>query len=180
MTSPVSKSTASQVENLKKVLAVNAQLNSTLEIGALLEVIMKTAAEVMRTNTASLLLIDKETQDLVFQVALGEKGGELKEKFRVKLGEGIAGTVAQAGKSLTVNDVNKDVRFAKRFDNSTGFVTKAILCVPMHAKHKIIGVLQAINPVDDRLFSEEDQFLFETFADQAALEVGNGAEYIED
>lgn len=161
------------VANLKKVLALNARLNSTLEIGGLLEVIMQTSAEVMHTETASLLLIDSENQDLVFQVALGEKGGALKEKFRVKMGEGIAGTVAQTGKSLRVNDVSQDTRFAKRFDNSTGFVTKAILCVPMHARGKIIGVLQAINPVESRPFTTEDQFLFETFADQAAIAVEN-------
>lgn len=163
----------SMIQNMKKVLAVNAQLNSTLELGALLEIIMRTAAEVMRTVTASLLLLDPASGDLLFQVALGEKGGELKEKFRVKKGEGIAGAVADTGKTLIVNDVRSDTRFAKRFDQSTGFVTKAILCVPMNARNKIIGVLQAINPVDGRDFSEEDRFLFETFADQAAIAVEN-------
>lgn len=167
------KNSESTIQNLKKVLAVNSQINSTLEIGSLLEIIMKTAAEVMQTEVASLLLMDFATQDLLFQVALGEKGGELKEKFRVKTGEGIAGSVAKTGQSLIVNDVSKDPRFAKRFDASTGFITKAILCVPMNARGKIIGVLQAINPLDSRTFTEDDQFLFETFADQAAIAVEN-------
>ncbi len=167
------------IQSLKKVLAVNGQINSTLEIGALLEIIMKTAAEVMQTQAASLLLIDEKTTDLVFQVALGEKGCELKEKFRVKMGEGIAGSVAKTGESLRVNDVNQDPRFAKRFDASTGFVTKSILCVPMHSRGKIIGVLQAINPVDGRVFSSDDQFLFETFADQAAIAVENARMHTE-
>ncbi len=161
------------IQNLKKILAINAQLNSTLEIGALLEIIMKTAAEVMKTHVASLLRVDVDAGELVFQVALGDKGGELKDKFRVKIGEGIAGAVAQTGQSLIVNDVSNDARFAKRFDDSTGFITKAILCVPMHAKNKVIGVLQAINPVNGLPFSADDQFLFETFADQAAIALEN-------
>lgn len=161
------------IQNLKKVLAVNSQLNSTLDTGELLEIIMKTAAEVMQTHVSSLLLLDSSTGDLVFQVALGEKGGELKEKFRVKSGEGIAGSVAQTGKSLIVNDVSKDPRFAKRFDASTGFVTKSILCVPMNARGKIIGVLQAINPLSGGDFTGDDRELFEVFADQAAIAVEN-------
>lgn len=160
-------------DNLKKVLAVNGQLNSTLDPGELLEIIMKTAAEVMEAQVVSLLLLDPATRDLVFHVALGEKGGELKEKFRVKRGEGIAGTVAESGKSLIVNDVSKDPRFAKRFDASTGFVTKSILCVPMCAREKLIGVLQAINHLDGADFTQEECDLFEVFADQAAIAIEN-------
>ncbi len=179
MNTPNLQNPDTTIKNLKKVLSVTGKLNSALELGAVLEIIMNTAAEVMRTHAASLLLVDAETKDLVFQVALGEKGGDLKEKFRVKTGEGIAGAVAQSGASLMVNDVSKDPRFAKRFDHSTGFITKAILCVPMNFRGNVIGVLQAINPVDDRPFSAEDQFLFETFADQAAIAVENARMHTE-
>jgi sigma-B regulation protein RsbU (phosphoserine phosphatase) len=162
---------ALQIQNLKKVLAVNSRLNSTLNLSELLEIIMTTAAEVMRAKTASLLLVDEASQDLVFRVALGDKGGDLKEKFRVKMGEGIAGSVAKSGKSLIVNDTQNDPRFAKRFDDSTGFKTEAILCVPMTVKDKIIGVLQAINPIGRKAFDADDLELFETFSHQASLAV---------
>ena len=164
---------ADKVRNLQKVLSLNSVLNSTLELNELLAVIMKTSAEVMRTEVASLLLIDETSNDLVFRVALGGKGSELKEKFRVKMGEGIAGTVAQTGKPLVINDPRNDPRFAKRFDNSTGFITRAILCVPMQARGKIIGVLQAINPLRRKGFCLTDLDLFETFAHQAALAIEN-------
>ena len=140
-------------ENLRKVLALNGVLNSTLKLNELLTLIMKTSSEVMRSEVASLLLIDEVSNELVFRVALGGKGAELEEKFRVKMGEGIAGTVAATGNPEIVNDPQKDPRFAKRFDDSTGFVTRAILCVPMKAKGKILGVLQAINPIRRTGFS---------------------------
>jgi sigma-B regulation protein RsbU (phosphoserine phosphatase) len=161
------------VESLRKVLGLNAILNSTLKLNELLAIIMKTSSEVMRSEVASLLLIDEASNELVFRVALGGKGAELEEKFRLKMGEGIAGSVAAAGKPEIVNDPQNDPRFAKRFDKSTGFVTRAILCVPMKAREKIIGVLQAINPVGRKGFTPEDLELFETFADQAAIAIEN-------
>ncbi len=159
--------------NLRKVLALTSILNSTLKLNELLALIMKTSSEVMRSEVASLLLIDEASNELVFRVALGGKGAELEEKFRVKMGEGIAGSVAASGKPEIVNDPHQDPRFAKRFDASTGFVTRAILCVPMKAKGKVIGVLQAINPLHREGFSQEDLELFETFADQAAIAIEN-------
>ncbi|MFH0984123.1 MAG: GAF domain-containing SpoIIE family protein phosphatase [Candidatus Omnitrophota bacterium] len=161
------------VANLRKVLALTKVLNSTLKLNELLALIMKTSSEVMRSEVASLLLIDETSQELVFRVALGGKGADLEEKFRVKMGEGIAGSVAASGKPEIVNNPHKDPRFAKRFDDSTGFVTKAILCVPMKARGKVIGVLQAINPILREGFSQDDLELFETFADHAAIAIEN-------
>lgn len=162
-----------KIQNLQKILALNSILNSTLQLNELLTLIMKTSAEVMHAEVASLLLIDKVSNDLVFRVALGGKGSDLEEKFRVKMGEGIAGTVAKTGKPLVINDVKNDPRFAKRFDHSTGFITKAILCVPLKARNKVIGVLQAINPMRGQGFCESDLDLFETFAHQAAIAIEN-------
>lgn len=172
-TSQTKDSQTDKLKNLQKVLSLNSILNSTLELSQLLALIMKTSAEVMRAEVASLLLIDEATNELVFRVALGGKGSELEEKFRVKMGEGIAGSVAKSGKPEVVNDAHKDPRFAKRFDDSTGFITKAIICVPMKAKGKIIGVLEAINPVRRSAFSENDLELFEVFAHQAAIAIEN-------
>jgi len=167
------KTANSTAENLRKVLALNSKINSTLNLDELLTIIMTTAAEVMETEVASLLLLDEATGELVFRVALGDKGSELTEKFRVKVGEGIAGEVAQTGKSLIANDTKEDKRFARRFDQKTGFKTKAIACVPLNAKNKMIGVVQAINPVDGRGFEENDIELFEHFANQAAIALEN-------
>jgi len=127
----------------------------------------------MHAEVASLLLLDENTQELIFRVALGEKGSHLVEKFRVRVGEGIAGYVAKTGESLIVNDTRQDKRFAQRFDHDTGFSSKAIICVPLKAKGKIIGVIEAINPQKRKAFTGSDLELFEIFADQAALAVEN-------
>ncbi len=161
------------VANLKKVLAVNAKINSTLNLDELLGVIMTVAAEVMDTEASSLMLVDEASQELVFRVALGEKGRDLVEKFRLKIGEGIGGHVAKTGDSVIVNDPQNDPRFAKRFDKATGFSTQAIVCVPVKIRGKVTGVLQAINPRGRKIFAPEDLELFETFSEQAALSLEN-------
>jgi len=161
------------IANLKKVLAVNSIINTTLDHNELLGIIMKTAAEVVHADAASLMLLDETGEELIFKVALGEKGSQLQEQFRVKVGEGIAGTCAGTGESLLVNDIQKDPRFAKRFDDATGFKSQAIICVPMRVQDKMLGVLEALNPLDRAEFSQNDLELLEAFAEQASISVEN-------
>lgn len=174
------KTSPSKIKNLEKILAVNATINSTLNLDELLAVIMNTAASVMRAKASSLMLLNDAGDHLLFKVVLGCKANTLKENFSVKIGEGIAGTVAKTGKSLIVNDTATDKRFAKRFDAATGFKTQAILCVPLRAKNKIIGILEAINPIGRKKFDAQDLKFFEVFADQAAIAVENARLHAEE
>lgn len=162
-----------RVFRLRRLLQLNSRINSTLELGALLEIIMKTAADVMDAQTASLLLLNEQEQTLEFCVALGESGQKLKKGFSVKVGEGIAGQTASSGQTLIVNDAENDPRVARRFDASSGFKTRAILSVPVRAQGRLIGVLQAINPAVKPAFDAEDAELFEIFSDQAAIALEN-------
>ncbi|MBN2159259.1 MAG: SpoIIE family protein phosphatase [Spirochaetes bacterium] len=162
-----------QIHNLTKLVNINSMINSTLDMGKLLNVIMETIKDIMEAEASTLLLYEETAEDLVFKVALGEAGKELVERYRVKLGQGIAGWVAENRKSLCINDVYSDRRFDPDFDKITGFVTKSILCTPLLFKGKLIGVIQAINPLNRESFTDEDMSLFNVFADQAALAVQN-------
>ncbi len=162
-----------QVENLSKLVEINGIINSTLNINRLLSIIMEMIKDIMDTETSTLLLYDEDMEELVFKVALGEAGDELKEKYRVKLGQGIAGWVALNRKNLQVDDVYNDSRFDPMYDKNTGFTTKSILCAPLLFKGKLLGVIQAINPVKKKGFDENDMNLFRVFSNQAALAVQN-------
>ena len=162
-----------QVENLSKLVEINGIINSTLNINRLLSIIMEMIKDIMAAETSSLLLYDEQSMELVFKVALGEAGEELKEKYRVKMGQGIAGWVAFHRKSLLVNDVYNDSRFDPMYDKSTGFTTRSILCAPLLFKGKLLGVIQAINPVKRDEFNDDDMNLFMVFSNQAALAVQN-------
>ncbi|MEA3560732.1 MAG: GAF domain-containing SpoIIE family protein phosphatase [Candidatus Omnitrophota bacterium] len=162
-----------RVKDLSSLIEVSRVINSTLDLTELLDIVMKIAKKVMRAEASSLMLIDEQAKELVYEVALGSKGKEIKKKFRLKIGQGIAGWVAKYRKPLLVKDVTKDPRFFGKPDKTTGFKTRSILCVPMNAKDKTIGILQAINPLDRTMFSEEDTDLFTAFASQAAVAITN-------
>ena len=159
--------------NLKKIFAINQKLNSTFNLDELLGIVMTTASEVIGAEAASLMLLDEKKSELVFKIALGEKGIDLKQNFKVRLGEGIAGFVAESGQTIVVNDVQSDPRFAQRFDRGTGFTSKAILCVPIRTNEKIIGILEAINPKGKKNFTPGDVESFEIFATQVAIAIEN-------
>ena len=127
-------------------------------------------------ETGSLYLIDEERGELYFEVALGDKGEVVKE-IRLKIGEGIAGWVAKEGKPELIPDCSKDPRWASKVDKKSKFVTRNMVTVPVKTKDKTIGVLQAINKLDDKLFNEEDLHLLESLADQVAIALENAQLY---
>ncbi|MFC1668781.1 PP2C family protein-serine/threonine phosphatase [Spirochaetota bacterium] len=162
-----------QMHNLTKLVGINNIINSTLDIKKLLSLIMEIIKDIMDAEASTLLLYDEESEALVFKVALGEAGEELQEKYRVSLGQGIAGWVAQNRKPLNVLDAYTDERFDPNFDKKTGFKTKSILCTPLLFKGKLLGVIQAINSITKPHFDDEDVNLFKIFSNQAALAVQN-------
>ena len=162
-----------KISNLSSLIETSNIVNSSLDLPTLLDLIMKIAKKVMKAEASSLMLIDEATKELVYEVALGEKGKKVKEGFRLKLGQGIAGWVAKYKRPLLVKDVRSDRRFFPTVDKATGFKTRSILCVPMKVRGETIGILEAINPIKGRSFGREDVELFSAFANQAAIAIEN-------
>lgn len=98
-------------------------------------------------------------------------GGADLTGLSLALGEGIAGTVVKEGKSTVVKDCQKDERWAARFDETTGFVTKSMICVPLVNKYEVIGCIQIINKTDGSLYNDEDISLCENLAMLTAIAV---------
>ncbi|GAF76205.1 unnamed protein product, partial [marine sediment metagenome] len=98
---------------------------------------------------------------------------------RIPASEGIAGWVVEHGQPVLVPDVKKDERFYKEVDKVSRFKTKSIVCVPLKAKTKLIGVLELMNKVDGTAFTEEDVVLMSIFAYQAAMAIENARLYSE-
>jgi len=162
-----------QVANLNRLFEINNLINSTLDMAKLLTIIMEIIKDIMNAEASTLLLYEEKSQYLVFKVALGEAGKELQEKYRIKTGQGIAGWVAQHRTTVYVNDAYNDDRFDPNFDKKTGFKTKAVICSPLLFKGKLLGVIQAINPINKSGFDDQDVILFNTFGNQCVLAVQN-------
>lgn len=157
---------------LSEMIKVSKMINSTLDLNSLLESIMDSAKIVLKAEASSLMLIDRKTNELFFNIISGEKERDLKE-IRIPMGVGIAGIVAETCKSLIVNDAQNDERVYKQADEKINFVTHNMIATPLMVRNRIIGVIEVINSVGRDEFSEKDLELFNTFSEQAALAIHN-------
>ena len=160
------------IDHLKEI---SSWISSVNDLDQLLELIIETATRMMQAKASSLLLLDEKTRKLYFKVATGEKKNEVKA-YQIKLGQGIAGTVAQKGEPLLIPDVSKDPRWYKEISESTGFRTSSIACVPMKVDAQTIGVVQVIDKIDGSPFVSEDMKILKVFAELAALAITNARE----
>jgi len=167
-----------QILQLNALNNISMELTRTTDLDVLLNKIIKYAAIIVKAEAASILLLDKKKNELYFKASLGKKSKEIK-KYKVKIGEGIAGWVAEKGKSLIVNDVAKDSRWAKKIDTSTKFKTKSLICVPLILEKEIMGVMEVINKKYKEYFDENDEEILNSFANQVVITLWN-ANIIED
>lgn len=130
----------------------------------LIEQIVETAAQVLSAEAAALFLLDEDARELNFEVAIGG-GGQAVKQFRVPLGKGIAGYVAETQQPLAVADVAADERWIGQL---TDYVPRSILCVPMLHGERLIGVLELCDKQGADSFGLEDMQALGFFANMAA------------
>lgn len=163
-------------EELASMIEIGKALTSCLDVHAILETIMKQVERLIKPKSWSLLLVDSDTGDLIFEIAVSSVSEHLKG-VRLERGKGIAGWVAQNGQSLLIPDVSKDERFSEHFDKELAFTTRSIVCVPMKIKDQVIGVIELINSYEELHFDESDIQLISAIADFAAIAIENARNY---
>jgi PAS domain S-box-containing protein len=150
---------------------VASEAASELDLSAYLADVLRRATAIVAANAGSLLLLDKSGEELEFAVVHGGGGDGLIGK-RIPADAGVAGWCLRQGRPLVVNDPAQDNRFYTAVDRQTSFETTSLICVPLVARGKPIGVLEALNKEDGRPFSSHDISLLWAFASQVALAIG--------
>jgi diguanylate cyclase (GGDEF)-like protein len=145
--------------------------NSILEPRKVIELVVEKIRQLIPSEAWSLLMVDEEKQELVFEAALGAKGREV-QAIRPKIGEGVAGWVAESGKPAIVNDTSRDPRFSPAVDAKTSFETRSILCAPLVSRGRTIGVLEILNKKGGA-FTRRDLDLVLTLVEPAAIAIEN-------
>jgi len=166
-----------RLQQLNTLIEMTGVINSSLDTSVIRKKVIEAATKLLDTEAGSLLLLDQKTEELFFEVALGEKGEKLKS-IRLPKGIGIAGWVAQQGEPVITNDISLDPRFFKGADEISGFTTRNMVCVPVRTKERIIGVLQAINKNNGR-FEYDDMVILYALANQVATAIENAQLYQE-
>jgi Nif-specific regulatory protein len=161
------------VQKFNTLIEINTLINSNYsDLNSLLTQILSSATRLCGGDASSLLLVNKETQKLYFEVALGIADAAVKH-FTVKMGEGVAGWVALHNKSVIMNDAENDKRHQKDIAKQINYPSKTILAVPMRVKDECLGVIEIINKKEGKSFTQEDMDWLEIFANQAGIAVAN-------
>jgi len=159
-----------------QLFEVSLEVNSTILKRDLLQKIMETSERIMDAEASSVILVDPEKGDLFFELALGGKGDEVRE-IRLRMGEGIAGWVAETGQPVKIDDAARDERWSSKVANRVDYPTRTMLCVPLMSKGEVIGVLQVLNKRGGKIFTDRDLKLLQSIAAPAAMSLENAMLY---
>ena len=135
---------------------------------ALLQSIVETARAIFAAKASSIFLLDEEADELVFEAVAGE-GSDALVGRRLPAGTGIAGWVLATRQPLAIEDVGGDPRFAREAAESTGYVPRGLMAVPLLFEDRAIGVLSVLDRPKETQFSLAEMDLLSRFAAQAAI-----------
>src|SRR5262249_34386562 len=157
------------VERLRLLLDLAKRIIKTTDVDQLLRLLAETTARLANAEWATIYFLDRERSELWSKVTVNQGVGEI----RLKIGEGIAGTVALTGETINLPDAYPDPRFTRSVDRRTGHETRNLLTVPMTARSgEILGVFQVINKQDGP-FDPADIEILSSLAASAATAVEN-------
>jgi PAS domain S-box-containing protein len=151
--------------------------SSTLDLDQVLTTILDQVRHALEVGACSVWLLNADREELVGFQASGYRS-EIVRGWRLPVGRGIAGWVAQTGESLIVADARKDDRHFKGIDREMDVELRSILSVPLKAKEGVIGVLQVLDEATDR-FCTDDLRSLEPLAASAASAIENARLYEE-
>ena len=159
------------------LLEVSKEISDVqVDLGIMMERIMNRARQVLTVERASVFLKDEDKKELWSILTDSEMATRGDNVIRVKVGVGIAGTVAKTGEMLNIDDVYSSPLFNDENDRVTGFSTKSCLCVPIRVSSRqglVIGVMQYINKINGHPFDEEDCSLATTFSTFVGISLNN-------
>jgi signal transduction histidine kinase/nitrate/nitrite-specific signal transduction histidine kinase len=164
--------TEQRARQLATLNEVSTSMASNLDLDSLLQRIIQSSMDILGCEAGSLFLTDEETGEYVFRVAAGPVGQNL-VGMRIAPGKGLVGEAMESGLPIIVNDAQNDPRFFKGTDQSTGFITHALMVVPLRRGERSIGAIEVINKRDLTVFTDDDKNLLTAFAGQAAVAIEN-------
>ena len=134
----------------------------------LLHAIVQVARAIFGAKASSIMLLDEEADELVFEAVAREEEQHL-VGMRFPSSSGLAGWVLVTRQPLVLEDVARDPRFAKDLAEGTGYVPSGIMAVPLLYEERALGVLQVLDRPQRSRFSLQEMELLGLFANQAAI-----------
>jgi HD-GYP domain-containing protein (c-di-GMP phosphodiesterase class II) len=156
---------------LSRLVELSVTLNSMLDLEALLQLVTATACELLKCEAASILLHDEKQNRLYFAAATGSDPKEL-AGIPVPIIGSLAGSIFRENRPILLNSVEGDTRHYLTVSEQTNFKVRSLLGVPMLIKDRAIGVIEALNKIDEP-FDEQDEAILFVTATHAAIAIHN-------
>ena len=154
-------------DDLRAAVAAGA-LGAETSYRHLLQSIVEVARSIFGARASSIFLFDEDADELVFEAVAGEGADELIGK-RFPSSTGIAGWVLVTRQPLVVEELSDDPRFSRETAESTGFVPKGLMAVPLLHEDRALGVLEVLDRPKQAAFSLQEMELLGKFANEAAI-----------
>lgn len=154
-------------DDLRAAVAAGA-LGSEESYRELLQSVVEVARAIFGARASSVFLFDEASDELVFEAVAGEGAEELIGR-RFPSSTGIAGWVLVTRQPLVVEELADDPRFAREAAESTGFVPKGLMAVPLLHEDRTLGVLEVLDRPQKAAFTLAEMELLGLFANEAAI-----------
>jgi sigma-B regulation protein RsbU (phosphoserine phosphatase) len=152
------------MKELSSIIEATKKLNSTLDLGELIHIILQIATRQSGAERGTVFLVDRERNEIWSLVGLGLE----QQVIRLPADRGIAGWVAREGSAVRLENAYEDARFEPDIDRKLGFKTKQLMCLPIRNEAgDIIGVLQLLNKAEG--FTDEDEAFLDALSAHVAL-----------
>ncbi|MEE4601869.1 MAG: GAF domain-containing SpoIIE family protein phosphatase [Desulfobacteraceae bacterium] len=163
---------------LRKLIEANRSLAEIESLDDLLQRLMDLAKKVTAAEASMIFLYNSATNLLevvsISDDRFGDRANELykgKDSIKLKMGEGVAGWVAQNRKAVIIEDAQNDSRLSKPADKQRGLSTRTLISVPLIYQEELLGVLSVVNSEGKPFFDNEDLEILESFAALSAVAI---------
>lgn len=159
------------LERYLSLVDITRVLASTLDLDRLLHQIVHAAATLTDSHAASIILYDAQKNRLFFQSSTN-LDSKVMRGLEVPVDNSIAGEIVRTRQPMIVMNTDEEPRHYQGVGKSVDYKTESLLGVPLIAKEKVIGVLEAINKKEGK-FSSDDESLLIALGSQAAVAIEN-------
>lgn len=162
-----------KIKEQSVLYSISETFSEALEGDELFEKIVNMACEITEAGKSSLMILDRESKEVVIRAAKGIYR-DIVEETRIPLGSGIAGKVALTGEHILVNGLSDRPHF---YRNENRYNSDSFISVPLKIRNQIFGVLNVTERLNGSEFGEDEVYLLLTLAKKAALSIENTVLY---
>lgn len=161
---------------LEQLLSIDTTLHSILDLNHLVDFVIDKTMEILEAQRCSLMLLDPESQELLIRGAKG-LDTEIIKTTRLRMGEGVAGKVAQNGAPILVTNIEEETLLER--PSGAVYKTKSFMSAPIKVQERIVGVINVADKKagQDSVFTPTDLKILCTIVRQATIAIENADYY---